>query len=153
MPNIIPLPNGTTVFVSISISAETMLVPEPSDSSWVEVKKVTGSGLNPSGGEEKWSSYQPLAGYEDVRFPTGRSLHDIALQVQDDPESTHATLITSARDIQRLLAWQIRLPSGALITFPAYATGGYFPTLNRNELLVVTFTLGLTAMPKRRRPA
>lgn len=40
MSNIIPLPNGTTVFVSTSISPETMLVPEPSDSSWVGDKPI-----------------------------------------------------------------------------------------------------------------
>ncbi|WP_338547236.1 phage tail tube protein [Pseudomonas benzopyrenica] len=153
MQKILPLPNGTTVYVSASIDPRSMLVPDPTDTTWVEVKKVTGSGLSPSGGEEKWSSYQPLSGYEDKRFPTGRSLHDMALEFQDDPDSIHATLITDARDVRRLLAWQIKLPSGALITFPAYATGGYIPTLNRNELMVVTFTLGLTAMPKRRRPA
>ena len=73
----------------------------------------------------------------------------MSLQFQDDPASSHAQLITTARDAKRVLAWMLVLPSGARITFPGYATSGYMPVLNKNELMVIEFTVGLTAMPKR----
>lgn len=149
MGQFIPLPNGTTVWVSTSIDPMQQVVPAPTDSSWVQVQRVTDTGFSPSGGEESWATFMPLGSDVETVRPAGRSPHQVSLQFQDAPDSVYAQLITSARDAKRVLAWMLVLPTGARITFPGYATSGYLPVLSKNELMVIEFTIGLTAMPKR----
>ena len=147
MPRRVPLPNGTTVWVSAEVDATTMLPPAVNSSSWVAVKKIT--TLAQSGGDERFGTYTPLGNYEDVRKPNGRNPIDIQLGFQDDADSSHQSVITAARDARRPLAWKYDLPNGAKITYVGFASGGLLPTLDRNNLMVLNLTIAVQGTPRR----
>ena len=144
----IPLPNGTTIWVSQAVAPGTLTPPVPSDSSWIEVQKVT--ALTHSGGDEKFSIHSPLGSYEDVRTPAGRNLMDIQLSFEDAPGSAFVTAIELGRDARVALAWKFELPGGQVsIVFSGYASGSMIPVLDRNQLMVIAITIAVIGTPKR----
>ncbi|WP_062390948.1 phage tail tube protein [Pseudomonas abietaniphila] len=143
----VPLPNGTTVWVSAQIDPSTQAPPDPSSASWVELKKIT--SLTQSGGDERFASFTPLGEYEDIRKPSGRNPIDVQLTLEDDPGSAHLTAIATGRDAQQALGWKYKLPNGANITYAGYASGGLLPVMDRNQLMVLNFTIAVQGTPKR----
>lgn len=144
----IPLPNGTTIWVSPAVTPGTFAPPVPTDSSWIEVQKVT--ALTHSGGDEKFSTHSPLGSYEDVRTPAGRNLMDIQLSFEDAPDSAYAVAIAQGRDARAALAWKFKLPGGLTnIVFAGYASGVLLPVLDRNQLMTITITIAVIGAPKR----
>ncbi|NBB11823.1 phage tail tube protein [Pseudomonas sp. SLFW] len=147
MPKRVPLPNGTTVWVSAEVDLSDQTPPAVDSDSWVPVKKVT--VLTQSGGEERFTSYTPLGEYEDVRKPNGRNPLDVQLGFQDDPDSDHQTVIATGRDARKPLAWKYVLPGGAKVTYVGFASGGLLPILDRNQLMVLNFTIAVKGTPAR----
>ena len=144
----IPLPNGTTIWVSPAVTPGTFAPPGPTDASWIEVQKVT--ALTHSGGDEKFSTHSPLGSYEDVRTPAGRNLMDIQLSFEDAPDSAYAAAIAQGRDARAALAWKFKLPGGLTnIVFAGYASGAMLPVLDRNQLMTVAITIAVIGTPKR----
>ena len=144
----IPLPNGTTIWVSPSVTPGTFTPPVPTDPSWIEVQRVT--ALTHSGGDEKFSIHSPLGSYEDVRTPAGRNLMDIQLSFEDAPGSAFVTAIELGRDARVALAWKFKLPGGQVsIVFSGYASGSMIPVLDRNQLMVIAITIAVIGTPKR----
>ncbi|WP_083333719.1 phage tail tube protein [Pseudomonas lundensis] len=144
----IPLPNGTTIWVSPSVTQGTFTPPVPTDPSWIEVQRVT--ALTHSGGDEKFSIHSPLGSYEDVRTPAGRNLMDIQLSFEDAPGSAFVTAIELGRDSRAALAWKFKLPGGQVsIVFSGYASGSMIPVLDRNQLMVIAITIAVIGTPKR----
>lgn len=144
----IPLPNGTTIWVSPSVTPGTFTPPVPTDPSWIEVQRVT--ALTHSGGDEKFSIHSPLGSYEDVRTPAGRNLMDIQLSFEDAPGSAFVTAIELGRDSRVALAWKFKLPGGQVsIVFSGYASGSMIPVLDRNQLMVIAITIAVIGTPKR----
>lgn len=144
----IPLPNGTTIWVSPAVTPGTFAPPVPTDSSWIEVQKVT--ALTHSGGDEKFSTHSPLGSYEDVRTPAGRNLMDIQLSFEDAPDSAYAAAIAQGRDARAALAWKFKLPGGLTnIVFAGYASGALLPILDRNQLMTIAITIAVIGAPKR----
>jgi hypothetical protein len=144
----VPLPNGTTTWVSSNVDPSTLAAPALADPSWIELKRVT--ALTHSGGDEKFTAYSPLAEYEDVRKPSGRNPMDFQLTFQDDPDSAYVAAIRQGRDARTALAWKFKLPSGlASIVFTGYASGSIIPILDRNQLMVIEIVIAVIGMPKR----
>lgn len=144
----IPLPNGTTIWVSPAVAPGTLTPPVPSDSSWIEVQKVT--ALTHSGGDEKFSVYSPLGSYEDVRTPSGRNLMDIQMGFEYAPDSSYSTAIAQGRDLRSALAWMFKLPGGqANIVFAGYASGPMLPILDRNQLMTIAIIIAVIGTPQR----
>ena len=144
----IPLPNGTTIWVSPAVTPGTFTPPGPTDASWIEVQKVT--ALTHSGGDEKFSTFSPLASYEDVRSPSGRNPMDIQLSFEDAPDSAYAAAIAQGRDARAALAWKFKLPGGLTnIVFAGYASGALLPVLDRNQLMTIAITIAVISTPKR----
>lgn len=143
----IPLPNGTTIWVSPSVDP-TLAAPALSDPSWIEIQRVT--SLTHSGGDEKFATSSPLASYVDKRVPAGRNLLDIQMAFQDDPESAHFAAIKEGRDSRSALAWQFKLPGGqSSIVFTGYASGSLIPVLDRNQLMVINLFIAVNGIPAR----
>lgn len=144
----IPLPNGTTIWVSPNVNPATKATPDPSEPGWIEVQKIT--SLTHSGGDEKFTIYSPLGSYEDVRTPSGRNLMDVQMSFQDAPGSAFATAIELGRDSRAALAWKFKLPGGQVsIVFSGYASGSMIPVLDRNQLMVIAITIAVIGTPKR----
>ena len=144
----VPLPNGTTIWVSPNIDPATLAPPALADPSWIEVQKVT--ALTHSGGDEKFYTYSPLDEYEDVREPTGRNPMDIQMAFQDAPDSTYVVAIAHGRDARAALGWKFKLPGGLTnIVFSGYAGGSLIPVLDRNQLMVIAISIAVIGTPKR----
>lgn len=143
----VPLPNGTTVWVSADVDLATQTPPAVDSDTWVEVKKIT--SLTQSGGEERFLAYTPLGEYEDVRKPNGRNPIDVQMVFQDDPGSDHQVLIANGRDTRQPLGWKYKLPSGASITYTGFASGSQIPVLDRNQLMVLNLSIAVKGTPAR----
>jgi hypothetical protein len=143
----VPLPNGTTVWVSAEVDLADQTPPALDSDSWVPVKKIT--SLTQAGGEERFLTYTPLGEYEDVRKPNGRNPIDVQMAFQDDPGSDHQTVIAAGRDARQPLAWKYTLPGGASIIYTGFASGGLLPTIDRNELMVLNYTIAVNGTPTR----
>lgn len=147
MPKRVPLPNGTTVWVSAEVDLSDQTPPAVDSGSWVPVRKIT--SLTQSGGEERFVTYTPLGEYEDVRKPNGRNPIDVQLVFEDDPGSDHQTVIATGRDSRQPLGWKYTLPSGATITYTGFASGGLLPVMDRNQLMVLSFSIAVKGTPAR----
>ncbi|WNW10128.1 phage tail tube protein [Pseudomonas sp. DTU_2021_1001937_2_SI_NGA_ILE_001] len=144
----VPVPNGTTVWVSPNVNQGNLQVPPVNDPSWVEVQRVT--ALSHAGGDEKLSTHTPLGAYEDVRRPAGRNPMDIQLAYQDAPDSAWHAAVLAARDAQAALAWRFTLPAGAThIVFTAFASGPLLPVMDRNQVMVISLQLAVNGTPQR----
>lgn len=144
----VPLPNGTTIWVSTNTDPATLAAPAVTDASWVEVQKVT--ALTSSGGEEKFATYSPLGEYEDVRDPSGRNPMDMQITLQDAPDSAYAAAIAQGREARAALGWMFKLPGGsAKIVFSGYASGSLIPVLDRNQLMVIAISIAVIGTPTR----
>jgi len=147
----VPLPNGTTIWVSPKVDPSTFSPPALTDLSWVEVQRVT--SLTSSGGDERFSSYSPLGEYEDVRNPSGRNPMDMQLSFQDAPDSAYFAAIKSGRDTRSALAWMFKLPGAQTsIVFSGYASGPMLPVLDRNQLMTIPLTITVIGTPTRVTP-
>lgn len=144
----VPVPNGTTVWVSPNVNPATLAVPALTDPSWVQVQKIT--GLTHAGGDEKLSTHTPLGAYEDVRKPAGRNPMDIQMVYQDEPASAWHAAIVAGRDARTALAWRFTLPGGKThIVFTGYASGSLLPVLDRNNLMVIAAQIAVNGTPER----
>lgn len=143
----VPLPNGTTVWVSPMVDSGTLLPPLPDSSAWTQITKLL--SITQAGGEERFLNYTPLGQYEDERKPNGRNPIDVQFTVQDEPSSAYVSIISSGRDNQQLLAWKYVLPNGAVITYSGLASGGLMPVTDRNQLMVLNFTIAVRGTPQR----
>lgn len=147
MPKRVPLPNGTTVWVSAEVDLSDQAAPAVDSDSWVPVKKI--SSLTQAGGEERFLAYTPLGEYEDVRKPNGRNPIDVQMSFEDDPGSAHQVLIAAGRDNRQPLGWKYRLPSGASIVYTGFASGGAMPVMDRNQLMVLNYIIAVKGTPER----
>lgn len=144
----IPLPNGTTIWVSPNIDAITQGAPPLNDASWIEVQRIT--SLSSAGGEEKISTYSPLGEYEDVRKPAGRNPTDMQISFEDSPDSAYFAAIKTARDSRNPLAWKFKLPGGVTnIVFTGYGSGSMLPVLDRNQLMTIPVAIAVIGTPQR----
>jgi len=144
----VPLPNGTTIWVSSNVDQVTFAAPALADPSWIELQKVT--VLTHSGGDEKFTTYSPLGAYEDVRKPSGRNPMDIQMTFQDEPDSAYVAAIRQGRDARSALAWKFKLPGGAAsIVFTGYASGSLIPIMDRNQLMVIEIVIAVIGTPQR----
>lgn len=144
----VPLPNGTTIWVSPNVNPAMLAPPSPADASWIEVQKVT--ALTHSGGDEKFSTHSPLGSYEDVRKPAGRNPMDIQMSFEDAPGAPFVVAIAQGRDARAALAWKFKLPGGLTnIVFAGYASGALLPVLDRNQLMTIAITIAVIGTPNR----
>ncbi|MEB3843534.1 phage tail tube protein [Pseudomonas guariconensis] len=143
----IPLPNGTTTWVTAKVDLVQFSLPPMSDASWIEVKKVTTPSH--SGGDERFATFVPLGQYEDVSVPTGRDPIDIDLPVEDADAAAYLATIDKGRDTRVALGWRFTLPSGVHIAWVGYASGGLMPQMERNNLMVRNYRIRVIGSPKR----
>lgn len=114
---------------------------------WQEIQQV----LNPStsGGEQQYTTVEPLARKNAIQLPTSISPMTITIPIGDDPSLPGYIALKAASDNRELRALRIQKPNGATNYFYGYVSLNEVPSLTKGQVDTVTASFALQGMPTR----
>lgn len=116
-------------------------------STWAQISKVT--GFTVSGGEQQFLTVGYLENNDDLQFPTNRNPITLSVTVEDQPSAAYVSAVESFGDSKELTVLRLKLPGGDQILFPGYVSITSTPTMERNQLMTRTISVGLSGRPVR----
>jgi len=106
-------------------------------------------GLTANGGDQQFATYEFLESDDQFQIPTVRAPQSLVLQIADDTSAPHYAILAAA-DADRLQrALLVTLPSGSQIAYDAYITMNPTPSLTKGNIMALTVTASLLALPVR----
>lgn len=114
---------------------------------WQTITQIL--GLTTNGGDQQFTTYEFLDSDDQFQIPTVRNPQSLTLQIADDTAQPHYALISAASDDRQPRALLLSLPGGSFITYNAYVTLNPTPTLTKGNVMALTVTLSLLALPVR----
>lgn len=114
---------------------------------WAQISKVT--GFTVSGGEQQFLTVGYLEDDDDRQFPTNRNPITLAITVEDQPSAAYVSAVEGFSDSKELTILRLKLPNGDQILFPGYVSITTTPTMERNQLMTRTISVGLSGRPVR----
>lgn len=116
-------------------------------SGWTQISKVT--GFTVSGGEQQFLTVGYLENDDDLQFPTNRNPISVAVTVEDQPTALYVPVVEGYDDSKELTVIRLKLPGGGQILMPGYVSITSTPTMERNQLMTRTISVGLSGRPTR----
>lgn len=114
---------------------------------WVQVSKVT--GFTPSGGEQQFLTVGYLEDDDDRQMPTNRNPLSLAITVEDQPTAAYVSVVEGYDESKELTVVRLKLRNGDQILYPGYVSITTTPTMERNNLMTRTISVGLSGRPLR----
>lgn len=116
-------------------------------SGWTQISKVT--GFTVSGGEQQFLTVGYLENDDDLQFPTNRNPISVSVTVEDQPSALYVPVVEGYDDSKELTVIRLNLPGGGQILMPGYVSITSTPTMERNQLMTRTISVGLSGRPTR----
>ncbi|MDF9617012.1 phage tail protein [Pseudomonas entomophila] len=116
-------------------------------SGWTQISKVT--GFTVSGGEQQFLTVGYLENDDDLQFPTNRNPISVSVTVEDQPTALYVPVVEGYDDSKELTVIRLKLPGGGQILLPGYVSITSTPTMERNQLMTRTISVGLSGRPTR----
>lgn len=116
-------------------------------SGWTQISKVT--GFTVSGGEQQFLTVGYLENDDDLQFPTNRNPISVSVTVEDQPTALYVPVVEGYDDTKELTVIRLKLPGGGQILMPGYVSITSTPTMERNQLMTRTISVGLSGRPTR----
>ncbi|MBC7210883.1 MAG: phage tail protein [Pseudomonas sp.] len=116
-------------------------------SGWTQISKVT--GFTVSGGEQQFLTVGYLENDDDLQFPTNRNPISVSVTVEDQPNALYVPVVEGYDDSKELTVIRLKLPGGGQILMPGYVSITSTPTMERNQLMTRTISVGLSGRPTR----
>ncbi|MBC3456347.1 phage tail protein [Pseudomonas mosselii] len=116
-------------------------------SGWTQISKVT--GFTVSGGEQQFLTVGYLENDDDLQFPTNRNPISVSVTVEDQPSALYVPVVEGYDDSKELTVIRLKLPGGGQILMPGYVSITSTPTMERNQLMTRTISVGLSGRPTR----
>lgn len=116
-------------------------------SGWTQISKVT--GFTVSGGEQQFLTVGYLENDDDLQFPTNRNPISVSVTVEDQPTALYVPVVEGYDDSKELTVIRLKLPGGGQILMPGYVSITSTPTMERNQLMTRTISVGLSGRPTR----
>ncbi|MFK9098259.1 phage tail protein [Pseudomonas guariconensis] len=116
-------------------------------SGWTQISKVT--GFTVSGGEQQFLTVGYLENDDDLQFPTNRNPISVSVTVEDQPSALYVPVVEGYDDSKELTVIRLKLPGGGQILMPGYVSITSAPTMERNQLMTRTISVGLSGRPTR----
>lgn len=114
---------------------------------WAQISKIT--GFTVSGGEQQFLTVGYLENDDDLQFPTNRNPITLSVTVEDQPAAAYVAAVEGFGDSKELTVLRLKLPGGDQILFPGYVSITTTPTMERNQLMTRTISVGLSGRPVR----
>lgn len=114
---------------------------------WVQISKVT--GFTPSGGEQQFATVGYLEDDDDRQFPTNRNPLSLAIVVEDQPAAAYVGAVEGFDESKELTVVRLKLRNGDQILYPGYVSITTTPTMERNNVMTRTISVGLSGRPLR----
>ena len=115
--------------------------------SWVQLQQILSSASN--GGEQQFTTFQPLDADAERRVPTNKSASGLTFSIGDDPALAGYILASAANDDRLARGLRIDLPSTSKLLYSAYISLNKTPSLTVNEVMQVELTASLVNAPVR----
>ncbi|MEW5543514.1 phage tail protein [Pseudomonas soli] len=116
-------------------------------SGWTQISKVT--GFTVSGGEQQFLTVGYLENDDDLQFPTNRNPISVSVTVEDQPTALYVPVVEGYDDSKELTVIRLKLPGGGQILMSGYVSITSTPTMERNQLMTRTISVGLSGRPTR----
>lgn len=116
-------------------------------SGWTQISKVT--AFTVSGGEQQFLTVGYLENDDDLQFPTNRNPISVSITVEDQPEAGYVSVVEGYDDSKELAVVRLKLPGNRQILMPGYVSVTSTPTMDRNQLMTRTISIGLSGRPTR----
>lgn len=116
-------------------------------SGWVQISKVT--GFTPSGGEQQFATVGYLEDDDDRQFPTNRNPLNLVIVVEDQPAAAYVGVVEGFDESKELTVIRLKLRNGDQILYPGYVSITPTPTMERNNIMTRTISVGLSGRPLR----
>lgn len=116
-------------------------------SGWTQISKVT--GFTVSGGEQQFLTVGYLENDDDLQFPTNRNPISVSVTVEDQPTALYVPVVEGYDDSKELTVIRLKLPGGGQILMPGYVSITSTPTMERNQLMTRTISVGQSGRPTR----
>ena len=113
----------------------------------VQISKVT--GFTPSGGEQQFLTVGYLEDDDDRQMPTNRNPISLAIVVEDQPTAAYVGAVEGFDESKELTVVRLKLRNGDQILYPGYVSITTTPTMERNNLMTRTISVGLSGRPLR----
>lgn len=114
---------------------------------WQQITQVL--DLTTSGGDQQFTTYEFLESDDQFQIPTVRAPQSLQLSIGDDTSLPHYALISAASEDRLPRALKVTLPGGSIITYNAYITLNPTPSLTKGNIMALTVTASLLALPVR----
>lgn len=116
-------------------------------SGWTQISKIT--AFTVSGGEQQFLTVGYLENDDDLQFPTNRNPISVSIAVEDQPEAGYVGVVEGYDDSKELAVVRLKLPGNRQILMPGYVSITSTPTMDRNQLMTRTISIGLSGRPTR----
>ncbi|MCO7515709.1 phage tail protein [Pseudomonas guariconensis] len=116
-------------------------------SGWVQIPKVT--SFTSSGGEQQFLTVGYLENDDDLQFPTNRNPVSLSIVVEDQPTAAYVETVEGYDASKELAVIRMKLRNGDQILYPGYVSITSTPTMERNQLMTRTISVGLSGRPTR----
>ncbi|MBD1554711.1 phage tail protein [Pseudomonas typographi] len=114
---------------------------------WAQVSKVT--AFTVSGGEQQYVTVGYLEDDDDRQMPTNRNPLSISVTVEDQPSAEYVSVVEGLGDAKTLSVLRMKLPNGDQVLYPGYVSITSSPTMERNNVMTRTISVGLSGRPVR----
>nr|NLU60428.1 phage tail protein [Pseudomonas sp. BIGb0427] len=116
-------------------------------SDWVQISKVT--SFNSAGGEQQYATVGYLEDDDDKQFPTNRNPTTLSIVVEDQPTAPYVQAVEGYDTSKELAVIRMKLRNGDQILHPGYVSITPDPTMERNNVMTRTISVGLSARSLR----
>lgn len=116
-------------------------------SGWTQIIGVL--NFQSEGGEQQFTTVQPLEDEDQTRLPTTRSPQGINLSVGDDTSLAWYALAQAASDSGDAVAMKLTLKNGNIILYNGILTLNETPQLTVNQVMALQMTYSLSGRPVR----
>lgn len=114
---------------------------------WIQISKVT--GFTPSGGEQQFTTVGYLEDDDDRQFPSNRNPIALSVVVEDQPTAAYVGAVEGFDETKELTVIRLKLRNGDQILYPGYVSITTTPTMERNNVMTRTISVGLSGRPLR----
>ncbi|WP_367615772.1 phage tail tube protein [Pseudomonas oryzicola] len=83
------------------------------------------------------------------QFPTNRNPLSLAIVVEDQPAAAYVGAVEGFDESKELTVVRLKLRNGDQILYPGYVSITTTPTMERNNIMTRTISVGLSGRPLR----
>ena len=116
-------------------------------SDWVQISKVT--SFNSAGGEQQYTTVGYLEDDDDKQYPANRNPRTLTIVVEDQPSAAYVETVEGYDASKELTVIRMKLRNGDQILYPGFVSITPDPTMERNNVMTRTISVGLSARSLR----